>query len=891
MLKNNVLIARNSMEPSTWELYEDVGNLAEFLIKQFDGVFPSSARIYHDNVSSATDVTPMDEKGVENLLQLSGDFHVVIYPEGDPISWAFIALVAAVVIGAVFLYRRIPNSAARNQQLQSPNNLLSGRTNSSRLGARIPAIYGTVQATPDLLSVYSVYINNIQYEYSYLCLGEGYYTFDTTQIFDGTTLFTSIQGNSMSIYNPYTSPNSGTPALVLGTPITAPLYTTIKNNAVNGQTLLAPNAGSYVADASLDFTAPNIITYSGSSNPDSTTQAPDFTTLFSAGGQIAITNSGAASIDNTYTIYTVSPDVITLSNPQLINTNWNTVNIIKGSQTLATTGNQWIGDFIVTSANLSQIWANFACQNGLYNDDGQNQFAGSVSVVLSITPCDATGTPTYTEEQFTLTLNGSSINHDQIASTMQVTPAQSSQYYLVKAARTTVTNTSFQGTVVDEVKWLDLYAAQTVPSTDFGNVTTIYACTQATFAATSVKERKINMVVTRNLPAYLGSNTFSTTLYPTNNAADIISAICLDPYIGNQQVSQVNFDEIYSIASTTGVVATYFGTSLACEFCYTFDNSNTTFEETIAMIADTVFCTAYRRGSQINLSFEKQTDSSVLLFNHRNKLPNSETRSVRFGNEKNYDGLWYQWVSPSTLNNVQGVGGDSIVTYYLPSSTTTQVDISITPNKVQSVGIRNQLQAYFHANRLWNKIQYQNVSVEFIATQEADILINNDRILVADSTRPNVQDGEVRGQTGLILILSQLVDWSDPAGNTIFLQHYDGTVESIGITNIGVDYEVLLNSTPRLPLVTQDDAYALTTYMIVGNSDTLSKAFLVTERSSNGDLTTKVSAINYDVRCYANDSDYINGIVSIDGNLPRLLTSESLAPYATEDSNIYRLEQ
>jgi hypothetical protein len=253
--------------------------------------------------------------------------------------------------------------------------------------------------------------------------------------------------------------------------------------------------------------------------------------------------------------------------------------------------------------------------------------------------------------------------------------------------------------------------------------------------------------------------------------------------------------------------------------------------------------------------------------------------------------LWYQWVSPSTLNNVQGVGGDSIVTYYLPSSTTTQVDISITPNKVQSVGIRNQLQAYFHANRLWNKIQYQNVSVEFIATQEADILINNDRILVADSTRPNVQDGEVRGQTGLILILSQLVDWSDPAGNTMFLQHYDGTVESIGITNIGVDYEVLLNSTPRLPLVTQDDAYALTTYMIVGNSDTLSKAFLVTERSSNGDLTTKVSAINYDVRCYANDSDYINGIVSIDGNLPSLLTSESLAPYATENSNIYRLEQ
>ena len=569
MLKNNVLIARNSMEPSTWELYEDVGNLAEFLIKQFDGVFPSSARIYHDNVSSATDVTPMDEKGVENLLQLSGDFHVVIYPEGDPISWAFIALVAAVVIGAVFLYRRIPNSAARNQQLQSPNNLLSGRTNSSRLGARIPAIYGTVQATPDLLSVYSVYINNIQYEYSYLCLGEGYYTFDTTQIFDGTTLFSSIAGNAMSLYNPYTSPNSGdSPILSIGGGITAPLYTVIKNNAVNGQTLLAPNAGSYVADASIDFTYPNTISYSGSSNSGSSTSPPDFTTLFSIGGQITVTNSGsgANNVDGTYTISSLTSFFITLSNPSGVNVNWNTINTTKVSSTLATTGNQWAGNFIVTSQNLAQVWANFACPNGLYNDDGQNQSAGSVSVVLSVTPCDYIGNPTFSEQQFTLTLNGSSLNHDQIASTLKVTPAQLSQYYLVRAARTSLINTSFQGQVVDEVHWLDLYAAQTVPSTDFGNVTTIYACTQATFAATSVKERKINMVVTRNLPAYLGSNTFSTTLYPTNNAADIISAICLDPYIGNQQVSQVNFDEIYSIASTTGVVVTYFGTPLACEF-------------------------------------------------------------------------------------------------------------------------------------------------------------------------------------------------------------------------------------------------------------------------------------------------------------------------------------
>ena len=38
-------------------------------------------------------------------------------------------------------------------------------------------------------------------------------------------------------------------------------------------------------------------------------------------------------------------------------------------------------------------------------------------------------------------------------------------------------------------------------------------------------------------------------------------------------------------------------------------------------------------------------------------------------------------------------------------------------------------------------------------------------------------------------------------------------------------------------------------------------------------------------------NDYIHGIVNIDGSIPSLLTSESLEPYATENSNIYILEQ
>jgi len=875
--KSTVVLARNSLEPETWSKHE-VDNIADFLMEEFNGKFPSSARIYKDCVSGATDITPIDEVGVEYLLKQTGDFFVVVYPE-DPITTTLVLLVAATVAVAIFLYRRIPNSALRNTQLQSPNNALSERTNSPRLAARIPAIYGTVQATPDLLSVYSVYVNNIQYEYSYLCLGEGYYTFDANQIYDGTTIFSSIAGNALSVFNPNTSPNSGdAPVFNIGGGIPDPLYTTIKNNAVNGQTLLAPNQGQYIADTSIDFTAPNIITYSGSANPSTATAPPDFTTLFTIGGQIQVLNSGtgANNVDGVYTISSLTASQVTLSSPSAINTNWTTVGTTKNSATLSTYGYEWIGNFLVSSQYSSQVWFNFACQNGLYADDGKNQRAINVEVFVSITPCDAFGNVTGTEQQVHQVLYGSATNHDQVAYTLKVIPNTSSAYYLVKAARYSPLVTNFAGQVVDEVKWLDLYMVESVPNKHFGNVTTIYARTQATFAATSVKERKLNMVVTRNLPQYQGGGFFTTTMQPTRNAADIISAICLDPFIGNQLTTQVNFDEIYAIAGINGQIANYFGTPLAAEFCYTFDNSNTSFEETIAMIANTIFCTAYRRGSQINLSFEQLNNNSVLLFNHRNKIPNSEVRTVRFGNEKNYDGLWYQWVSPSTTNNVQGVGGDSIVTYYLPSNTYTQVQTSVVPDKIQSVGVRNQLQAYFQANRLWNKIKYQNITVEFVATQEADILINNDRILVADSTRSGVQDGQVLYQTGLILGLSQIVNWTTSiVGYTIFLQHYDGSVESIPISNRGTgSYEVLLAQPPNLPLVLQDDAYANTTYMIVANDDTISKAFLVTERSSNGDLTTKITATNYDARYYQNDTDFKTGSVSINGNTSQVLLTD-----------------
>ena len=860
---NNIVLALNSLEEDTWEHFNDVGNVIDFLQTKFD-VFPDNARIYHECVAGQKDVTPWDEASIAYLLSLEGTFFVISYPEGDPFTIIAIILSVVAVAAAIFLRPKVP--VLRNQNQGSSNNELSDRTNKVRLGSRIPSIYGTVNSTPDLLSSYSVYENNIEVEYAYMCIGSGYYSINPSQIYDDSTAIANITssttvmnipGTSVCVYDPYTSPNSGTPSLTLGTPITDPVQMATRCTSVNGQVLRPPNINTVNGVSNIVMGYPNTVTI------NDPTSVLDFTTYFQAGDSVNITNANygttgttTSDFSGTYLTVSVSPHVITLNNPSSVNSAWSTLTptssaTYAGSPSINTTGTTWVGPFLLSpiavgtsTVNIGQVWANFIALNGLYADDGTNQVAEGVALQLEITPLDINNNPIGAAETQSINMLGSNFVRTQVAVTLKMTPSVPAIAYSVRASRSSNTDTGFRGTVVDEVQWRDVTAIIPVPQAHFGNVTTVQSVTQATTGALAVKDRKLNMIVTRKLPAYLGSNTFSTTLYPTTNAADIMSAICLDPVIGNRTTAEVNFDNFYS---TIANVASYFGTSLCTDFCYTFDSDNLSFEETLATVAHTVFCTAYRRGSTISLSFEQKTAQSTMLFNHRNKMPNSETRSVRFGIEKDYDGVEFTWVSP--LDN-------STQTFYIPSDMS-----ALSPEKVESQGVRNNIQASMQANRIWNKLQYQNVTVEFEGMQESDLLLLNDRIQLTDSTRAGTQDGEVLGQSGLTLNLSQPLTLTDSLGLTIFLQYYDESVESIPVYATSNPYSVTLSRAPRMPLYLDIDAAVRTTYIITGNSSKTPSAYLVQERTPQAKMTNKVVVVNYDDRYYQNDTDHINGLI------------------------------
>lgn len=569
-------------------------------------------------------------------------------------------------------------------------------------------------------------------------------------------------------------------------------------------------------------------------------------------------------LDGTYVAVAVTSNGITLDDPVSVNSDWSIVatHVVTPylSPTLTATGDKWIGPFILEDVNLIEIYSNFFASNGLYTDDGTTQTGVSIDLQLEATPVDSSDEATGAAEVFQITLQGSSFLKESVAITLSAHPSTFQGRCAIRARRVTESDDSFTGTVVDEVVWRDAYSVAQVAASDFGNVTTVFSVTYATASALAVKERKLNMLVQRKLPqptVDVDGNIigFTNALTGTNNAAFIIFAVCRDRYIGNRQLAEIDIPNIMQALGPIGDVATYFGDGLPIEFCYTFDDNNISFEETVQAIANACFCVAYRRGNVIKLSFEQQTIDSTLLFNHRNKVPGSEHRTINFGFLDDNDGIEYIYVNPAD---------DSVISIFLP-----QDYPATNSKKVQSVGVRNHLQAYFQAWRTWNKIQYQNTQVEFDATQEADLLITNDRILVADNTRTLTQDGEIIAwDSAFTLTLSQIPNLTVFGSYVIHLQHYDGTVGVYDITAGPEANQVVLGTAPALPPVTDNDSFAKTTYTISGEFEDLQTAFLVTEKTATNGLTATVNGINYSDNYYLNDLDFINGIITEQGYGP-----------------------
>lgn len=555
-------------------------------------------------------------------------------------------------------------------------------------------------------------------------------------------------------------------------------------------------------------------------------------------GALLNRNSNSITLDDTYTINSVAADTIALVNPSAINSDWDKLLTLPNQSTQGqeilvrfdAVSSKYVGWFNFDMPEATQAVFNFFFSNGLYYQDSKGGvWEEKITIIIELQAIDSNGDPVGSITTINQEIRAD--NKSQFGKTIYIDLPTAGSFRF-RLSRTTATQA---GKTQDTCKIKSVYGMADSDISDYGNVTVVRSRTVATDGALSIKERKLNCLVNRKLPL-----DGTGPLQVTRSAGQALINLALDQHIGRRTSAEV---DIAQINAEIAKVNAYFGSDLMSEFNYTIDDDNLSFEEIAGMVASAAFCEPYRFGSLTRLKFEQPQENAVLLFNHRNKVPLTEKRSYTFGVQKDYDGVELEYTSDED---------DARIKYIIPEDITPK-----NPLKINTTGIRNEAQAKVRAWREWNKLRYKYMSCEIEVLDESELLIRNDRILNADNTVVDTQDGEVESVDGLIIQTSQPCTFDVGSDYFIHLQISNATVDVVPCT-AGVDkYHVVLSRPPVQPLVVSDDRYVKTLYTLVRADQTEAQAFMLEELTPQTQMTNTLKASNYDARFYERDHEFI----------------------------------
>lgn len=930
-----VVVVPNALEPLTTET-QHVPELVPWLVERF-GRWPATARLYHRAGNAEYDVTPEVAADVAALSDLTGTFVVRVYPEGiDPIS-----LSVGIVYGAIklldWILPDVPNIKVPAQHAGfdagSPNNKLGKPSNEARPNQRIPYIMGGVRSVPDLLMVpYSTYVDHVEVESAYFCIGVGDYT--VSSIRDGDTLISQIDGASAQVYGPGKAPTGGfaehDPHTTVGEDIEDDVYTVYQVESVNGQELHGFSDFTFYGSAfpqNGSGALLNRFLYSGggagivsvpyTSSPDEITDrvevgdqlfvnwpmdfipagigtAPDLNTpvTSSAGEPVVVTALTVTSIDDSDTDVALVHIGVTV--PVSQRAQWELLETyfdpspfpyLGGSFAHAQVTNLrelYAGPFFIDfehpgGADDLEIVCNFVAPRGLFSDDGVTTRPLDIEIQVILTPADASGIPIGDPEAFQGTLDGSATARGARALTLRCKPVGfgSTTRCLVQARR--LTNTPrrqrqtdeveeemfsadldadpprlayFSGQVTDEVRWTHCYSMSKPGNISFGNVTTIHTRTVATTGALRVKNRQLNCFAGRKIQTWDGSSFGGTAVY-NDVTENVLFTIMKDATIGNLDDANIDFEGIAAACQAVRD-SVWSDSDLATRFNFTFDDADVSFEETLQAICQSAFLTPYRDGNVIKVRPEIAGDDSLLVLNHRNVLSRSMRITHTFGEPTENDSVEVGYVDPNDDANTK--------------VTVPKFGSRLRPKQVKVVGLRDSIQAYWHAYRALHKMRYQRQNLTLEATQEAAILGARERVLIADETRAGTQTGELVGWDEAETVrTSQPVVLEGGRSYTLHLQNADGTVASYTVDSSPSKREITLTETPSPDPITDPSFGVRTLYTLMPNDQPTPSAFLVSSVRPTTPMTHQVEAVNYSHLYYLADGlttwvDFANGL-------------------------------
>ena len=508
---------------------------------------------------------------------------------------------------------------------------------------------------------------------------------------------------------------------------------------------------------------------------------------------------------------------------------------------------EWTDWVTMPVVDRAEVWCNVTAPNGMFADSGGKSSVTSAFEIQIEQLNPATFAATGIVESITGSLSGAV--SDERAETIEQVTAWAGPCR-VRMRRTTQYSYGFNGSIQDEIKWSDLYSVSPVSKTEFGNKTTIQTITKATARSTAVKSRQLNCIASRKLPIYNGA-TFSGafdssglhttgTIAATSKLVDIIAAISIDGKIGARDLAtEVDMAQIYGVQEQLDAWSSECG-----QFNYTLDSDNLSFEETLMLIANAGFCTAYRQNGKIRLALDREQTASTALFTHRNKKPKSETITRKFSSDSDYDGVEFVYVDPDSQQS-------ETITLPLNGAYTKL-------KKFEIAGIRSFDQAWYRACREYAKLLGQRITIETTTTLDGRSLLPNTRIDVVDNTRFKSYDGEVVGQSGLTLTLSRDVAFAPGESHSIVLMRRDGSLQSITCTAGAAANQVVLASLPAEAIVTSYGQDGIRTiFSFAADSARDAMAWLVQEVDITDGQYCTIKAINYSADYYASDTEAV----------------------------------
>ena len=211
--KVELIVIRDPSNPQQSMEYYSGRNLEDLVKQAFKDGISDSVRFYHADLTR--EVFGIDERkdkaAIKAFCGLKGRVYAQVVPMGLEITaatWWTLAASVAVSLAATFLLAPKMPGAGSQSQPPSPNNALAARSNKQRLGGRIPDIFGEVWSVPDLIApTYSIYDNNKEVEFSYMCVGRGKH--EVKQALDDTTPINQVFGSSVLVYDPLFPVNTG----------------------------------------------------------------------------------------------------------------------------------------------------------------------------------------------------------------------------------------------------------------------------------------------------------------------------------------------------------------------------------------------------------------------------------------------------------------------------------------------------------------------------------------------------------------------------------------------------------------------------------------------------------------------------------------------------------